>query len=76
MGYEVPPSDANFVMVKLTSPEEAARVNQELLRAGIIVRPLGSFGIPEAIRISTGSDEDNQCFIEALSHIQYTAPNR
>src|SRR5207237_3840323 len=51
MGYEVPPSDANFVMLALASDGDAARIAGELLRSGIIVRPLGAFGLPQAIRI-------------------------
>ena len=69
MGYETPASDANFVMVKLASAAEAARVNGELLKRGIIVRPLTAFGIPDAIRISTGADEDNRLLVEAMAKL-------
>src|SRR5438445_159381 len=45
MGFEVPPSDANFVMVPLASEQEAAGITENLLTQGIIVRPLTSFGL-------------------------------
>ena len=67
MGYEVPPSDANFVMVALRSEQEAAEITEKLLRRGVIVRPLGAFGLPQAIRISTGTDEENQALLSALA---------
>jgi histidinol-phosphate aminotransferase len=67
MGYEIPPSDANFVMVLLATEQEAARVTENLLCKGIIVRRLTAFGLPHAIRVSTGTDEENRLFVEALS---------
>src|SRR5260370_18489832 len=67
MGFEVPPSDANFVMVALKDAEEAARIANGLLREGIIVRPLRAFGLPQAIRISTGTDEENRVLVSRLA---------
>ncbi len=69
MGYETPPSDANFVMVVLRTAEEAARVDLELLRRGVIVRPLKSFGIPNAIRVSTGTADENEIFIDCMRRL-------
>jgi histidinol-phosphate aminotransferase len=67
MGLTAVPSEANFVMLVLPGPEPAAQFARELLRQGIIVRPLASFGLPQCIRVSTGTDEDNQCCLEAAS---------
>jgi histidinol-phosphate aminotransferase len=67
MGFQIPPSDANFVMLPLSSEQEAAAVTERLLRQGIIVRPLTAFGLPAAIRISTGTDEENRMCVSALS---------
>ena len=69
MGFEVVPSEANFVMVPLDSAERAQSLTNDLLRRGIIVRPLSAFGRPECIRISTGTDEENQMLIDALSQL-------
>jgi histidinol-phosphate aminotransferase len=67
MGYEIPPSDANFVMLPLASERDAAKMTDGLLRQGIIVRRLAAFGLPNAIRISTGTDEENHLLIESLA---------
>ena len=67
MGCEVTPSQANFVMFK--PPVPAAEVNEKLLRAGFIVRPLASFGLPDRIRVNIGTDEENGLFLDALREI-------
>jgi len=72
VGWMVVPSEANFVMLVLGSAEQANQVVRELLIQGIIVRPLGSFGLPNCIRISTGTNEDNQRCVDAMSKL--TAP--
>jgi len=69
MGLEVVPSEANFVMVPLESAESAKWLTEELLRRGVIVRPLGAFGLPHAIRISTGTDEENRMLIGVLDQL-------
>jgi histidinol-phosphate aminotransferase len=66
MGLDVAPSDANFVMVPLKDAGEAAWLTEELLRKGVIVRPLGAFGLPHCVRISTGTDEDNLMLLDAM----------
>ncbi|HUA17449.1 MAG TPA: histidinol-phosphate transaminase [Bryobacteraceae bacterium] len=65
MGLTVVPSDANFLMLVLPGAERAAQFTKELLRQGIIVRPLASFGLPQCVRVSTGTDDDNQRCLEA-----------
>src|SRR5580693_5840771 len=66
MGLDVVPSEANFVMVPLESANAAKELTEELLRKGVIVRPMGAFGLPHCVRISTGTDEDNRMLIEAM----------
>jgi histidinol-phosphate aminotransferase len=66
MGLEMPPSDANFVMLVLS---DAARITDQLLRQGIIVRGLSAFGLSNAIRISTGTDEENQLLVDAWNRL-------
>src|SRR5579872_3816131 len=69
LGITVVPSEANFAMLVLGSAEQANQLTRELLMQGIIVRPLGSFGLPKCIRVSTGTDEDNQRCVEAVSKL-------
>jgi len=67
LGFEVPPSCANFVMIALPDAAEARRIAEGLLRAGVIVRPLEAFGLPACLRISTGTDEDNRMAVDAIA---------
>ncbi len=66
MGLDVVPPEANFVMVALPSAAEAERIAAEMLKLGVIVRPLRAFGLPQCLRISTGTDEETQMCVEAM----------
>jgi histidinol-phosphate aminotransferase len=66
LGLTVVPSEANFVMTVLPSDEDANRIFEELLAQGVVVRPLQAFGLPNCLRISTGTDEDTNLCVEAL----------
>jgi histidinol-phosphate aminotransferase len=67
LGLEPIPSVANFVMVTLGQP--AAAVVEALLQRGVLVRPLGWMGFPNAIRITVGTQEENQRLLEALAAV-------
>lgn len=69
LGATVVPSAANFVMIVTASPDEADRTFVELLRAGVIVRPLRATGIPQALRISIGTPEENERLVAAMGRI-------
>jgi histidinol-phosphate aminotransferase len=66
MGLPFAPPEANFVMIVLRDEAEADRVFREMLAQGVVVRPLRAFGLPNCLRISTGTDEDNLLCVEAL----------
>jgi len=66
LGLTVVPSEANFIMAVLPEERDAERVFEELLAQGVVVRPLKAFGLPNCLRISTGTDEDNQLCVDAL----------
>ena len=61
LGVESWPSEANFLLAK---PGPGAY--EGLLRKGVIVRPLGGFGLPEHVRISIGTPEQNEALVKAL----------
>lgn len=61
------PAVANFLY--LDTGRDAGEVFQELLRLGVIVRPLAGFGAPEAIRVTVGSPEENAFLAEALGRL-------
>jgi histidinol-phosphate aminotransferase len=68
MGLEYVPSFGNFVLVKVGADDGAgARVNLALLKQGVIVRPVGSYGLPQWLRISIGLPEENAAFLAALA---------
>ena len=67
LGCTVWPSAANFIMMQL--PEgcgTAAACFEALLQRGIIIRPLKSYSLPDHLRVSVGSDEENTAFLEAM----------
>jgi histidinol-phosphate aminotransferase len=63
LDLEYVPSVGNFVLVKVGP---AARVYQELLKRGVIVRPVANYGLPEWLRITVGLPEENDVFLRAL----------
>lgn len=69
LGFEAVPSEANFVLLPFASPATANFVNEELLRRGIVVRPLASFGLPHCLRVSTGSVEQTERCLDAFSQV-------
>ena len=70
MGLTYLPSAGNFVLVKVGEDDEAGvRVNLALLKRGIIVRPVGNYGLPQWLRISIGLPEENAAFINAFREI-------
>lgn len=70
IGLKYVPSYGNFVLVKVGDDEGAgARVNLALLKRGVIVRPVGNYGLPQWLRVSIGLPEENATFIEALKAV-------
>ena len=63
LGLEVIKPHGNFVTFKVG---DGAAVNQKLLRQGVIVRPIGGYGLPEWLRVTIGSEPENLRFLEAL----------
>lgn len=66
MRVEFAPSEANFVMTIWPSQQAAEDIARRLAESGVIVRPLAQFGVPNGIRITIGSDEQNDLLISAL----------
>ena len=67
LGLEYVPSDGNFVLVRVGNDDSAGnRVNLALLKQGVIVRPVGNYGLPQWLRITIGLPEENEAFLAAL----------
>ncbi len=67
LGLRPVPSETNFVFMNVGP--EAKEICDELLHAGVIVRPLGWMGFPEAIRISIGTVEENGKCLTAMAEV-------
>jgi histidinol-phosphate aminotransferase len=65
-GLPVVESDANFVMLPLAGGEQADALVEGMLRRGVVIRPLRAFGLPHCVRVSTGTDEQNEICAAAL----------
>jgi histidinol-phosphate aminotransferase len=57
------PSVGNFITVRVG---DAGPVYQRLLRQGVIVRPVGAYGLPEHLRVTIGVESENARFLQAL----------
>jgi len=67
LGLHHAPSAANFLMVR--AGPRAAQIYHELLKAGLIVRPLGGYGLPEYLRISIGKPAENDRLLQQLARL-------
>jgi histidinol-phosphate aminotransferase len=67
LGLRPVPSETNFVFMEVGP--EAKDICDELLQLGVIVRPLGWMGFPEAIRVSVGTAEENEKCLAAMAEI-------
>jgi histidinol-phosphate aminotransferase len=63
----ISPAVGNFLFVDVG--EDAAALDQRLLRRGVIVRPMGSFGAPSALRITAGTPEEIAFLAEQLDAV-------
>ncbi len=66
-GFDCVPSETNFVLVKFGA--NASDVAQQLAAQGLIIREVGGYGLPEYLRISIGTTEENTLLIDALSRL-------
>lgn len=69
LGFDVLPSKANFVFAKHSSQDNAADIAQRLRDHGIIVRHFNKARIHQFLRITVGTDEQNQRLSQTLKEI-------
>jgi histidinol-phosphate aminotransferase len=65
LGLSWIPSKGNFIAVDFG--RDTAAINQALLQAGVIVRPVAGYGMPNFLRVSIGLPAENARFLEALA---------
>ena len=64
LGLDYIPSHGNFITVRVG---KAAEIFKRLLKRGVIVRPVAGYGLPEHLRVSIGTPEENERFLAALA---------
>jgi histidinol-phosphate aminotransferase len=67
LGCRVYPSQANFLLVKPRA--DAGGLFEQLLTRGVIIRHLGSYGMPAFVRISIGTAEENQELVRNMREL-------
>jgi histidinol-phosphate aminotransferase len=66
LGLTIVPTVANFFLVVMRGEADALQLYNDLLRRGVIIRPLGAFGLPNCLRITIGTEDQNKILIKAL----------
>ncbi len=67
LGLTFVPSQANFILVSLGRAGQA--VYQDMLKEGVIIRAMDSYGFPEHIRVNVGLPQENERFLAALKKV-------
>ncbi|MBI5233317.1 MAG: aminotransferase class I/II-fold pyridoxal phosphate-dependent enzyme, partial [Deltaproteobacteria bacterium] len=70
LGFECVPTEANFFLIKVG---DGKGVYEALLRKGVIVRPMASYGLGEYIRVTVGLPEENRRFLETFKEVTVKA---
>jgi len=73
LGLEYVPTEANFFLIKVG---DGKGVYGALLKKGVIVRPMASYGLGEYIRVTVGTPEENRRFIETFEAVLPSLPSR
>jgi histidinol-phosphate aminotransferase len=63
-GYRCLPSQTNFLLCVLS--RDASKLEHHLFERGVVVRPMGGYGLPRALRISVGNRAENRRLLRAL----------
>ncbi len=67
MGLEYQPSHSNFLMINVK--KDSTKVFNDLLRLGVIVKSMKSYGFENWIRVNAGTQNENKSFIKALKKV-------
>lgn len=66
-GLEVLPSKTNFVLAEFGP--QAARIEAELIARGVVLRPMRGYGLPDFLRITVGTRDENRALLVALDAV-------
>ncbi len=67
LGLEVTPSVGNFVLIHFASPKDAGAADEHLKARGIILRRVAAYGLPNCLRMTIGTEDDNRKVVAALA---------
>jgi histidinol-phosphate aminotransferase len=73
-GFRIVSTWANFVYCELH--EDAVAIAKQMQAEGVIIRPLGAWGAPTAIRVTIGTPEQNETFLKAFKKVMERATAR
>jgi histidinol-phosphate aminotransferase len=76
LGLEVTPSVANFILIHFpkTKGHTARDADAFLTRRGLVLREVSSYGLPDALRLTVGTEEANRLVVAALSEFMGKKP--
>ncbi len=66
LNLQYEPTYANFILIRTGNGKD---VYEKLMMKGVIVRPVDAYNLPEWIRVSIGTREQNNKFIDALTEV-------
>lgn len=61
------PSAGNFLAIDFSRPTQ--ELFEAMMQKGVIVRPVANYGMPDYLRVTVGSDEENHQFIKVLDAV-------
>jgi len=67
MGLEYIPTSANFILIDVG--QDCVELYDKLLKLGVIVRPMAVWGYKTKLRVTIGTQEQNEKFIATLKHL-------
>lgn len=67
MGIDYIPSQANFIL--FDTHQDSSKINHELLKLGVILRPVANYGLPTQLRISVGLPQENEKAVQAIAQV-------
>jgi histidinol-phosphate aminotransferase len=76
LGLKITPSAANFILIHFPKAKErsAAEADKFLQSRRIILRRVGEYGFPDALRMTVGTEDDNRAVGDALKAFMGVAP--
>ena len=61
------PSVANFVLIHFKDTKAATNANAFLMKRGLVLRQVGAYKLPSALRMTVGSEEANRLVVQSLT---------